>query len=124
MKAVACPRLPTIDLQALVASAELPSMPAAMARLLQLGGSRDATVEQIAEIVATDPKLSARILGLANSAENYRGQVINTIPKRAQRLGSIKQPSFSLLSDPHEHSKKKNGATHESPEPDPEPSAT
>ncbi|HRX87715.1 MAG TPA: HDOD domain-containing protein, partial [Phycisphaerae bacterium] len=96
MRTQTCPKLPTLDLQSLVASADLPTMPAATVRLLRLGGNRDATVDQIAEIVATDPKLAARVLSMANSAENYRGNAITTIPRACAHIGMRQIRSLAL----------------------------
>lgn len=96
MKTASCPTLPTLDLQSLVASADLPSMPAATLRLLQLGGNRDATVDQMAEIVATDPKLAARVLSLANCAENYRGNPITTVGRACAHIGMRQIRSLAL----------------------------
>jgi HD-like signal output (HDOD) protein len=96
MRVLNCPKLPTIDLQTLVAGANLPAMPAATMRLMQLSASPDATVEKVAKIVATDPKLAARVVFLANSAENYRGHACRTVPRACAHIGMRQVRSLAL----------------------------
>jgi len=98
MRTLTCPKLPTMDLQTLVASADLPTMPAATLRLLQLSACAEATAAQVAEIVATDPHLAARVLRLANSAENYRGRKFHGVAPACAHIGirSIRSLALTL----------------------------
>lgn len=47
---------------------EIPSFPPVMSKLLKMTGSKDASVADLAKIVKTDPGISAKVLGLVNSA--------------------------------------------------------
>lgn len=47
---------------------EIPSFPPVMAKLLQLSNDDTASLEDLSRIVKTDPGISARVLGIVNSA--------------------------------------------------------
>lgn len=60
------------DMQGLLSAARLPSMPQILLKLLDLCQSDSAGVTDIAKLVANDAALTARILGVANSAAYQR----------------------------------------------------
>lgn len=52
----------------LIAVESIPPMPATAARLLALAADPDVAIDRLAEVIERDPPLSARLLGIANSA--------------------------------------------------------
>lgn len=70
------------------ASVNLPSMPASIARIINLTASENVTVEQLAEVVLLDQTLTARVLRLANSVVYSRGYRTGTVSEAILRLGS------------------------------------
>ena len=56
------------DIQGLLSAARLPSMPQILLKLLEVCQSETAGMADIAKLVANDAALTARILGVANSA--------------------------------------------------------
>jgi len=66
---------------------KLVSLPKAIQRILQEIDSQKATVTSIAETIATDPPLAARILRLSNSGFYARGEKANNIGTAISRLG-------------------------------------
>jgi len=66
---------------------EIPSFPPVMAKLLELSSDRDASMEDLARIVKTDPGISAKVLGLVNSALYGLRQNIANISEAVVYLG-------------------------------------
>ncbi len=66
---------------------DLPSMPATLARIIQLTNSTDATAEQLAQVVKLDQSLSTKVLRLANSAYMGRRSKVETITDAVMTLG-------------------------------------
>jgi len=65
-------------LQAILSSAELPTLPAVASRLLELTSREDTAFTDIAELIAQDIALSAKILKVANSAfYNFPRQIVS-----------------------------------------------
>ncbi len=91
-----CAAKPAKELQAILDQADLPSMPGATLRILQLAGNPTATLDQLADAVAVDPTLSARILGLANSAYYNRGRVFVAVARAVAHLGMAQIRSLAL----------------------------
>lgn len=74
----------------------LPSMPAAAVRIVGLCDDPDVELSGLAEAVALDPALSARILRIANSAAYNRGHEVTSID-RAMMLMGIKLVKLTAL---------------------------
>jgi diguanylate cyclase (GGDEF)-like protein len=66
---------------------EIPSFPPVMAKLLKLSSDRNASMEDLARIVKTDPGISAKVLGLVNSAFYGLRQNITNISEAVVYLG-------------------------------------
>jgi len=66
---------------------DLPSVPAALARVIQVTNSTEATAEQVAGIVMLDQSLSTKVLRLANSAYYGRRVKVETITEAVVTLG-------------------------------------
>lgn len=65
----------------------LPTLPEVALKVREVVDDPDATAAQLADIIATDPALSARLLKVANSAL-YRGRVaIDSVQMAVSRLG-------------------------------------
>lgn len=79
--------------------ATLPPLPRTAARLLEMMGDPEVEIDQVVKIIEQDPPLTARIIGLANSA--YFGQVreINSVREaiiRVLGLNLVKNLSLSI----------------------------
>jgi HD-like signal output (HDOD) protein len=57
----------------------IPPLPATAARLLRMAIDPDVEIEDIAKVIETDPPLSARIIGMANSAFYSPRQPVSTV---------------------------------------------
>ena len=79
-----------------VALDALPSMPAAAVRIVGLCDDPDVDLSGLAEAVALDPVLSARILRIANSAAYRRGDGVTSID-RAMMLMGVKLVRLTAL---------------------------
>ncbi len=66
---------------------DLPSMPVALARIIQITNSPDATAEQLAKVVMFDQSLATKVLRLANSAFFGRKMKAETITEAVVTLG-------------------------------------
>lgn len=66
---------------------DLPSMPATLARIIQITNSNDATAEQLARVVMLDQSLSTKVLRLANSAFIGRRCKVETVTEAVVTLG-------------------------------------
>jgi len=82
--------------ESIVRDAQLPSMPSATFRLLELAGNPESTLNQVADTIATDPKLSAQVLALANSVLYNRGTEFTSIAKATAHLGILQIRSLAL----------------------------
>ncbi|MBP6901255.1 MAG: HDOD domain-containing protein [Burkholderiaceae bacterium] len=65
----------------------LPAMPEVARRLLSSLGREDLSLDELAEIIASDAALAARLLRLANSARHAGGQRVLRLQDAAQRIG-------------------------------------
>ncbi len=74
----------------------LPSMPAAAVRIVGLCDDPNVELKELAEAVALDPALSARILRIANSAAYSRGNDVTSVD-RAMMLMGIKLVKLTAL---------------------------
>jgi HD-like signal output (HDOD) protein len=66
---------------------ELPSFPKAVMRIHRALADSQAPVDRVAQIVAGEPGLAARLLGMANSAAYNSGQPLTSIQAAVMRLG-------------------------------------
>ncbi|MCE5198618.1 MAG: HDOD domain-containing protein [Armatimonadota bacterium] len=66
---------------------DLPSMPATLARIIQITNDSDATSEELARYVMLDQSLSTKVLRLANSAFYGRRMKAETITEAVVTLG-------------------------------------
>ena len=66
---------------------DLPSMPATLARIIQVTNSPEATAEDVANIVMLDQSLSTKVLRLANSAYFCRMNKAETVTDAVVTLG-------------------------------------
>jgi HD-like signal output (HDOD) protein len=67
---------------------EIPRLPQVAGRILQLSQDPDTTVDEIVQVIATDPVLAARILVIANSAAYGGGDRVDGLNAALMRLGS------------------------------------
>lgn len=73
----------------------LPSLPAIIVKIIDLARSPTAGTGDLAELLAKDPSLSAKILAAANSAF-YNGKELNTLQQAVNRIGMDGALSLSL----------------------------
>ena len=73
----------------------LPSLPAVVVKVIELARQPDAGSKELAETLARDPSLSAKILAAANSAF-YGGRDISGIQQAVNRIGMEGALSLSL----------------------------
>lgn len=66
---------------------DIPSMPAALARVIQITNTPDISAEEVAGVVMLDPALSTKVLRLANSAYHGRRIKAETITDAVVTLG-------------------------------------
>lgn len=66
---------------------ELPALPGLVTRLVELVESESATAEQVEQLIATDPALTAKVLHLANSAYYGLTRTISTVKQAVIVLG-------------------------------------
>ncbi len=89
-------------LSIVLASEELPTLPAVASKLVTLTSSEDTTLSEVADLVSKDVALSSNILRLANSAFYGFPQQIGTISQAVSMLGTNAVQSlvlsFSFLS--------------------------
>jgi HD-like signal output (HDOD) protein len=69
-------------------SLEIPRLPHVAGRILQLSQSPDTTIDEIVDVIATDPVLAARILVIANSAAFGGGDRVEGLQPALMRLGT------------------------------------
>ena len=66
---------------------DIPSMPATLARIIQITNNPDSASEEVASVVMLDPALSTKVLRLANSAYHARRIKAETITEAVVTLG-------------------------------------
>lgn len=66
---------------------QLPTPPAAIARILKVAGDPSKSLGELSEICAQDPGLTVELLRVANSAR-YAGQPVHSVPKAVVKLGA------------------------------------
>jgi HD-like signal output (HDOD) protein len=67
---------------------EIPRLPQVAGRILQLSQDPDTTVDEVVQVVATDPVLAARLLVIANSPACGGGDRVDGLQPALMRLGS------------------------------------
>lgn len=75
---------------------EIPSFPPVMAKLLEVTSAGDASVADLAKIVKTDPGISAKVLGIVNSALYGLRQKLTDISEAVIFLGFDEVKRISL----------------------------
>jgi HD-like signal output (HDOD) protein/GGDEF domain-containing protein len=87
---------------ALARAEDLPSLPAVAVEVLRLCREEETTLDDLAEVLAHDPALSARLLRFANSSLYNLGDEVRTLQRAALVLGmktvQLMSLSFSLVS--------------------------
>ena len=91
------------ELPDFVAQAEnLPSLPAVALEVLRLTQDENSTIEDLANVLQSDPVLSAKLLKLSNSSLFNMGQEVTTLERATMVLGmktvKLMSLSFSLAS--------------------------
>jgi putative nucleotidyltransferase with HDIG domain len=74
----------------------LPSLPSLYFRILRAMESPDASIEEVGEIIAQDPAMTAKILQVVNSAYFGLARRISNITEAVQLLGTQKVRSMAL----------------------------
>ena len=74
----------------------LPSLSPAVNRLLGLLAKRDADIQLMGRVIASDPALSGHILSVANSALFSRGSNVKTVDQAITRIGIAKLRRIAL----------------------------
>jgi HD-like signal output (HDOD) protein len=67
---------------------EIPRLPQVAGRILQLSQNPSTTIDEIVQVIATDPVLATRILMIANSAAYGGGDRVQGLEAALMRLGS------------------------------------
>ena len=77
-----------VDIDAIVASyGDLPTVAPIAMQVIEMVDDEDVTVKKLADVISTDPGLTARLLKLANSAAYSRGQPVTDVSRAAMLLG-------------------------------------
>src|SRR6188768_43394 len=66
---------------------ELPTLPAVALRVLEVTGDENSTVEDVVQLIESDPAMSARILQLVHRAEVGVSGDVNSIQRAVVLLG-------------------------------------
>ncbi|MGB5637476.1 MAG: HDOD domain-containing protein [Sedimenticolaceae bacterium] len=85
--------------QELIAVESIPPMPATAATLLTMAADPDVEIEALALVIERDPPLSARLLGLANSAFYAPRQPVMTVKEAIVRvlgLNMVRNLAFGM----------------------------
>lgn len=81
---------------------DLPTLAPIAVRVIDLADDEDVSIEQLTDVIATDPGLAARLLRLANSAAYSSGRPVKSLTRAAMLLGlrTLKMVTlgFSLVS--------------------------
>jgi HD-like signal output (HDOD) protein len=67
---------------------EIPKLPQVAGRILQLSQNPDTTIDEIGQVITTDPAMATRILVIANSAAYGGGARVEGLSPALMRLGS------------------------------------
>lgn len=96
MTPVSVPKLPHRELQEVLDRGQLPSLPSAVVRLIQLAADPEVDLGRISTAVSMDPALAARVIGRANSPLYRRGEPIRTVDRAVAHLGIMHIRSLAL----------------------------
>ncbi|CAH2032231.1 HDOD domain-containing protein [Trichlorobacter ammonificans] len=78
------------DLERLIMSAgDLPTIPVVATRVMQLMQEENATADDLARVVASDPAVAARVLKISNSSFYGCQRQIQTLPHAVMMLGFV-----------------------------------
>ena len=66
---------------------DLPTLAPIAVRVIELADDEDVSIEDLTDLIATDPGLAARLLRLANSAAYSSGQPVTSLNRAAMLLG-------------------------------------
>jgi len=77
----------------------LPTLPAVASRLLSMGASEDVRLDEVIELIESDPALSARMLSLCRCADAGLGDRITTVRRAVIMLGleAVRSAVLSVL---------------------------
>lgn len=77
----------------------LPTLPAVAARLLSMGATEDVRLDEVIELIESDPALSARMLSLCRCADAGLGDRITTVRRAVIMLGleAVRSAVLSVL---------------------------
>jgi diguanylate cyclase (GGDEF)-like protein len=84
------------DLEELIASSRLPSLPAVALEVIDLAQEPDLDVADLAETITTDPALAGKILRVANSSFYAQSRTISTVSQAIVLLGLNDVQSLAL----------------------------
>ena len=88
MTTAAPPPSTAVDIDAIVGSyGDLPTVAPIAMQVIEMVDDEDVTVQKLADVISTDPGLTARLLKLANSAAYSRGQPVTDVSRAAMLLG-------------------------------------
>lgn len=88
-----------IDLKKLIESANgLAPLPASTVRLVEMVGSADCNLGEVAELISFDAALTASVLRGANSAATAGAAPISTVHEAVMRLGSARVLALAVAS--------------------------
>ncbi len=90
MSAAEISHLPSTDLdpdEIITSFGDLPTIAPIALRVIEMVDDEDMTIQQLAELIGTDPGLAASLLRLANSAAYSRGQPVVDLGRAAMLLG-------------------------------------
>jgi diguanylate cyclase (GGDEF)-like protein len=91
--------IPSVDpriAELLDGSAELPSLPAVAVQLLAECRKEDTDLGRVCDLLARDPALAAKVVGVANSALYRRGDPATTVRRAALALGANAVTAIAL----------------------------
>ena len=89
-------RAPMVDLQKILASTQLPTLPTVAVRLLELSRNPETELRDVIAVIKTDPAITAKILKATNSSYfGFRTQ-ITTIDRAVPLLGTTLVTSLAL----------------------------
>lgn len=84
------------SLNEILDSPRLPSLPSIAARLLEVTKSADSTVDDVVDVVKSDPALAAKIVRTANSPNYGLSRNVTSIAQAASLLGRSKVTTLVL----------------------------
>lgn len=107
--AAICEQPKLMSMEDLLNKAELPSMPGAALKIMQLAADKRSNLEQVAKVVSTDVALTAKVLKLANSVLYNRGVEFRDALRGVSHIGLLNIRSLALAT--HVFSLKDNKAS-------------